>query len=158
MDSGYAERLRKKQEISFARRLWILLIMYENALDGKKTDTPELVEKLHLSEEEVKTECVILNKMRLIEWGVVDDSGTPYDIELTGYAFDKLEKAPTEHYEQFEEDVKTLQTQTTSIAIKKLEIEKLKQETSLKKWEAWVNITATMENASKWFSVIFNTH
>ena len=158
VDSKDAGRIREKQEVSFAHRLWILMRIYENDLDGKKTDTPELMEKLQLSEEDVREELSILKRTSLIEWGLVNDSGTPYGIELTGYAIEKLEKAPTDHYEQLEVDVKELQTQTGNMVIKKLEIEKLKQETSLKKWEVMANVTATVKNASKWFGLIFGGH
>ncbi|MGI0046760.1 MAG: hypothetical protein ACREBB_06180 [Nitrosotalea sp.] len=70
----------------------------------------------------------------------------------------KLKKTSTEHYEQLENDVKELQAQPDNIEIKKLEIEKLKLETSLKKWEVWANVTGTMKNASKWFGIIFGAH
>lgn len=158
MDSGYAERLSKKQEISFARRLWILLIIYEKALDGKNTDANDLMEKLKLSRDEVKTECNILKTSGLIHWDHPEDDGTPYGIELTGTAFAKIENAPMEHYDILEGDVRAIQKQGNNVAIKKLEIERLKQETKLKKWEVWVNITGTIENASKWFGVVFDSH
>ena len=54
-----------------------------------------------------------------------------------------------------ESDVKEMQTIGTNVKLKKLEIEKLKQETNLKKWEVWANVTSTINYAAKWFSLMF---
>ena len=67
----------------------------------------------------------------------------------------RLEKPPTECYEQLENDARKSQTHFDNMEIKKLEIEKLKLETSLKKWEVCANITGILKNTSKWFGITF---
>lgn len=155
MDPKDAERIRQKQEISFARRLWILQTAYENSLDGKTTETEELNEKYNISDEEIRTECIILKKTRLIDWQDNSDDGTPCGIEITGYAHNKIENAPIMHPELLEKDARELQQKGTDVMLKELEIERLKQETNLKKMEIWLNVTSTVDKASNWFSTIF---
>ena len=54
-----------------------------------------------------------------------------------------------------ETDVIELQTKGDGIKFKELEIEQLKEETGLNKWEIWVNVTSSISNASKWFGLLF---
>lgn len=67
----------------------------------------------------------------------------------------KLEKTSIEHYEQLKNDMRKSMIHPDNIEIKILEIEKLKLETSLKKWEVYANITGILKNVSKWVDIIF---
>ncbi len=67
----------------------------------------------------------------------------------------QIENAPALHYNELETDVKELQSTDNVIKLKELEIKRLKEETKLKKWEVWVNVTSSMQKASKWFGLLF---
>ena len=155
MNEDYAEQMRKKQELSYAHRLWILQIAYEKLLDGEETGIGEISERYNIPTKEVIAAFNILEKQMLMTHDFHSTDGTPHGLEITGLAIYQIENAPSLHYNELEIDVKELQTTSSMIKIKELEIDRLKQETKLKKWEVWVNVTSTIEKASKWFGLLF---
>ena len=155
MADNYAERMRKKQESSYAHRLWILQIAYEKLLDGEETGIGEISERYNIPTKEVITAFNILEKQMLMTHDFYSTDGTPHGLEITGSAIYQIENAPNLHYNELEIDVKELQATNSVIQIKELEIERLKEETKLKKWEVWVNVTSSIDKASKWFGLLF---
>ena len=136
MNEDYAEQMRKKQELSYAHRLWILQIAYEKLLDGEETGIGEISERYNIPTKEVIAAFNILEKQMLMTHDFHSTDGTPHGLEITGLAIYQIENAPSLHYNE-------------------LEIDRLKQETKLKKWEVWVNVTSNIEKASKWFGLLF---
>lgn len=155
MNDDYAEQMRKKQETSYAHRLWILQIAYEKLLDGEETSIGEISERYNILTEKVIAAFKILEKQMLMTHDIYSTDGTPHGLEITGLAVYQIENAPSLHYNELEIDVKELQTTSDIIKIKELEIEQLKEETKLKKWEVWVNVTSSIDKASKWFGLLF---
>jgi len=153
--SDYAERMRKKQEASYAHRLWILQTSYEKSLDGEQTNVGEIAERYDITIEQVVSAFKILEKQMLMTHEVYSTDGIPHGLEITGPAIYQIENAPALHYNELETDVKELQSTDNAIKLKELEIKRLKEETKLKKWEVWVNVTSSMQKASKWFGLLF---
>lgn len=147
--------MRKKQESSYAHRLWILQIAYEKLLDGEETGIGEISERYNMPTKEVIAAFNILEKQMLMTHDYYSTDGTPHGLKITGSAIYQIENAPSLHYNELEIDVKELQTTNSMIKIKELEIERLKEETKLKKWEVWVNVTSSIDKASKWFGLLF---
>lgn len=152
--SDHAEQMRKKQEASYAHRLWVLQTAYEKSLDGEETNVGEIAEQYNITIEQVVSAFKILEKQMLMTHHVYSIDGIPHGLEITGLAIYQIENAPVLHYNELETDVKELQS-TNAINLKELEIKRLKEETKLKKWEVWINVTSSMEKASKWFGLLF---
>ena len=156
-DSNWSKEIRRKQETSFAHRLWILQFLYQKTLEGEDSSGGELSEKLNLEINDVVTECDILKRLFLITVEFYSTDGQPVMIKLTGTAISQIESAPIIHYDILEEQVKEIQIKGEDQELKKLDLKILKQETNLKKWEVWLNVTASIKNASIWFSTIFGS-
>jgi len=147
--------LRKKLEASFAHRLWILQTTHENQLVGEQTEVGEIAERYGITTKEVISAFKILEKQMLMTHEIYSTDGIPHGLEITGLAFNQIENAPVLHYNELEMDVKEIQSAGNEIKFKELEIERLKEETTLKKWEVWVNVTSSIPKAAKWFGMLF---
>ncbi len=153
--SDYAEQMRQKQEASFAHRLWILQTAYEKSLDGKTTEVTEIAERYNLTITEVISAFKILQKQMLMNYQFYSTDGIPHGLDITGLAIYQIENVPVLHFKELETDVIELQTKGDDIKFKELEIERLKEETKLKKCEIWVNVPSSIYKASKWFGLLF---
>lgn len=152
MTNDFGKQIREKQEKSFAHRLWILQKAYENSLEGKETEVHEITEKYDVPVDEIISAYKLLEKQMLMTCYAFDTSGTPHGMDITGLALYQIENAPILYFNELEKDVKEITLLNDDI---KLEIERLREETKLKKYEIWVNVTSSISKASKWFGILF---
>jgi len=129
-------------------------LAYEKSLDNAPTHITEISQRYNTTTEETVAAFRILEKQHLMRCSGYVSGGIPIGLEITGLAITLIENAPTRYIDELKADLKEIQNSDTDTRLKELEVERLKEETKLRKYEIWLNVTESLSRAARWFGII----